>query len=80
MPEPVLFWNHLALEANRMDHTGQMKATHQRGPTLTARALAMLHIAVHDACVLYYPTTPPSTRLGCQVSNCPETRPTPATK
>lgn len=48
MTEAVLLWNHIALEANRRDHTGQMHAVNQRGPALSARALAMVHIAMHD--------------------------------
>ena len=34
MQDPILFWNNVALEANRLDHTGAMEAEHQRGPTL----------------------------------------------
>ena len=54
MTEPVLYWNNIALEANRRDHSGQMKAVHHGGPTRSARALAIVHIAMHDACVRYY--------------------------
>ena len=31
MQDPILFWNNVALEANRLDHTGAMEAEHQRG-------------------------------------------------
>ena len=49
MDSPILFWNAVALECNRLDHTGVMAARNQRGPTLSSRALAMVHIALHDA-------------------------------
>ncbi len=49
MDDPILFWNEVALEANRLDHTGAMEAEHQRGPTLSSRALAIVHLAMHDA-------------------------------
>jgi vanadium chloroperoxidase len=49
MEDPILFWNAVALEANRLDHTGAMEAEHQRGPTLSSRALAIVHLAMHDA-------------------------------
>jgi hypothetical protein len=47
MPDPILFWNNVALEANRVSHTnGQNEQT---GPTLSARALAIVHLAMYDA-------------------------------
>ncbi|NPU14080.1 phosphatase PAP2 family protein [Bradyrhizobium sp. 83002] len=49
MSDPALYWNTTALEANRIDHTGAMAARNQRGPTLSSRALAMVHVAMHDA-------------------------------
>ena len=54
MEDPILFWNDVALEANRLDHTESgdgppMQAEHQRGPTLSSRALAIVHLAIHDA-------------------------------
>lgn len=53
MEDPILFWNAVALECNRLDHTGvPHPIRHQRGPTLSSRALAMAHIAMHDAFVL----------------------------
>ena len=53
MEDPVLYWNAVALECNRLDHTGAPDPKrHQRGPTLSSRALAMAHIAMHDAFVL----------------------------
>lgn len=49
MEDPILFWNEVALEANRLDHTGAMEAEHQRGPTRSSRAFAIAHLAMHDA-------------------------------
>lgn len=50
--DAILFWNAVALECNRFDHTGVTAARNQRGPTLSSRALAIIHIAMHDAYVL----------------------------
>jgi membrane-associated phospholipid phosphatase len=52
MDDPILYWNAVSLECNRRDHTGVMAARNQRGPTLSSRALAIIHIAMHDAYVL----------------------------
>lgn len=49
MEDPILFWNAVALEANRLDHTGAMEGEHQAGPTLSSRAIAIIHLAMHDA-------------------------------
>ncbi len=46
MDDPILYWNRVALEANRVSHT---VAGEQRGPTLSSRALAIVHLAIHDA-------------------------------
>jgi vanadium chloroperoxidase len=47
MPDPILLWNEIALEANRVSHTnGQGEQT---GPTLSSRALAIVHLAMYDA-------------------------------
>ncbi|EMD69654.1 hypothetical protein GGP41_001205 [Bipolaris sorokiniana] len=42
----VLYWNHVGLELNRVTHT---VGGPQTGPPISARALGMLHLAVHDA-------------------------------
>jgi hypothetical protein len=52
MENPITFWNDVALECNRLDHTGKMEARNQRGPTLSSRALAIVHIGIHDAYVV----------------------------
>jgi hypothetical protein len=47
MQDPILLWNEAALEANRVSHTnGQGEQT---GPPLSARALAIVHLAMYDA-------------------------------
>ncbi|MBI1761947.1 MAG: phosphatase PAP2 family protein [Acidobacteria bacterium] len=45
--DPILFWNDVALEANRVSHTNGAKE--QTGPPLSARALAVVHLAMYDA-------------------------------
>jgi hypothetical protein len=47
MTDPILFWNEVALEANRVSHTNGERE--QTGPVLSARALAIVHLAMHDA-------------------------------
>jgi Vanadium chloroperoxidase N-terminal domain/PAP2 superfamily len=49
MHDYVMMWNAIALDLNARDHTGIMNAKNQRGPTASARALAMVHVAIHDA-------------------------------
>src|SRR5436305_6695593 len=47
MSDSILFWNDVALEANRISHTnGKME---QNGPTLSSRALAIVHLVMYDA-------------------------------
>ena len=45
--DPILYWNDVALEANRVSHTNG--AGEQTGPTLSSRALAIVHLAMYDA-------------------------------
>lgn len=52
MEDPILFWNAVTLECNRLDHTVEPVKRTQAGPTLSSRATAMAHIAMHDAYVL----------------------------
>jgi len=59
MPDVILYWNDVALEANRISFTnGKME---QPGPTLSSRALAIVHLAMYDAYVAIVPSpgTPP---------------------
>lgn len=45
--DSILYWNEVALEANRVSHTNG--AGEQTGPTLSSRALAIVHLAIYDA-------------------------------
>jgi hypothetical protein len=47
MTDPILYWNAVALEANRVSHTNDKKE--QVGPALSSRALAIVHLAMYDA-------------------------------
>ena len=49
MRDYVMLWNAVALEMARRDHTGRMNAKNNRGPTASSRALAIIHLAMHDA-------------------------------
>ncbi|MDQ3610982.1 MAG: phosphatase PAP2 family protein [Actinomycetota bacterium] len=54
--DPILYWNAVALEANRISHTNGKKE--QTGPTLSSRALAIVHLAMYDAFVGTDTTSP----------------------
>jgi len=43
---PVLYWNQVGLELNRITHS---LGGPQGGPTMSSRALGLLHLAMHDA-------------------------------
>jgi membrane-associated phospholipid phosphatase len=45
--DPILYWNAVALEADRVSHT--VMPNEQPGPVLCARALAIVHLAMYDA-------------------------------
>jgi Vanadium chloroperoxidase N-terminal domain/PAP2 superfamily len=49
--EQVLYWNEVAIEANRLSFTNLQKGEipEQGGPTLSSRALGIIHLAMHDA-------------------------------
>ena len=47
--DAILVWNNIALNAVANDHTGAAQTVNQRGPTRTARALAIVHVAMFDA-------------------------------
>lgn len=47
MQDPILLWNQVALDANRVSHTIAKKE--QTGPTSSSRALAIVHLAMYDA-------------------------------
>lgn len=45
----VLYWNGVLLEASRRDHSQGYANGQQPGPTATSRAMAIVHLAIHDA-------------------------------
>ena len=51
--DPILYWNNVALETNRRDFSNvpgtDKPSPEQGGPTLSARALAIVHLAMYDA-------------------------------
>jgi vanadium chloroperoxidase len=47
--DPILYWNAVTLEANRLSHTNGQEE--QTGPILSSRALAIVHLAMYDAFV-----------------------------
>lgn len=68
MADAILDWNAVALEANRVNHTNGQDTT-QNGPPRSARALAIVHLAMYDAYVgvdtaaglsPYLPNLPPA--------------------
>lgn len=48
----VLYWNAVLLEASRRDFTRGFTSGQQPGPIRTSRAMAMVHLAIHDAVAL----------------------------
>ena len=51
MTDPILLWNEVALEANRVSHTNFIDTglDEETGPTRSSRALAIVHLAMYDA-------------------------------
>ena len=49
MQDPTLFWNAVALDAIKNDHTAPLEGENQRGPTMSSRAACLVHLAMHDA-------------------------------
>ena len=48
--DQILYWNDVALEADRVDHTPEPdQQPQQAGPLLCSRALAIVHLAMYDA-------------------------------
>jgi Vanadium chloroperoxidase N-terminal domain len=45
--DAILYWNDVALEANQVSHTNGKNE--QTGPTLSSRAIAIVHLAMYDA-------------------------------
>ena len=74
MTDAILYWNQVALDAAKEDYSTAdpvKDPPQQRGPTLTSRALAIVHLAMYDAYVgitggptyLSYATTPGTNHL-----------------
>ncbi|MEP9400216.1 hypothetical protein [Sphingomonas sp. VNH70] len=59
---PVFYWNHVALEMNRITHS---LGGPQTGPTMSSRAMGLIHLAMHDAffATLKFGGNPPASRL-----------------
>lgn len=61
--DAILYWNEVSLETVAADHTGSpvggMPQSDQGGPTRTARALAIVHLAMYDAFNSITPTYAP---------------------
>ena len=73
MKSSVEFWNDVCLELTRRDFTkktdGSAATPEQGGPTATSRAMAIIHLAMHDA---WFGTTSPAlTYLGRLVPPVP---------
>lgn len=45
--DSILYWNEVALEANKVSHSNGKNE--QTGPTLSSRALGIVHLAMYDA-------------------------------
>ncbi|MFG6414591.1 phosphatase PAP2 family protein [Roseateles sp. DC23W] len=56
----VLYWNHVGLQMNRITHS---LGGPQGGPTMSSRALGLLHLAMHDAYLGWLGSTTPSPYL-----------------
>jgi vanadium chloroperoxidase len=51
----ILYWNHVGLDLNRLTHSVPFGGP-QTGPPISARALGMLHLAIHDAYFAIHPS------------------------
>lgn len=49
---PILYWNAVLLEASRRDFTRGFNNAQQPGPIRTSRAMAIVHVAIHDVVAL----------------------------
>lgn len=58
---PVLYWNAVLLEASRRDFTRGFNNAQQPGPIRTSRAMAIVHLAIHD--VVAYRVNPAATYI-----------------
>jgi hypothetical protein len=67
--DPILYWNEVALEANRVSHSNGKGE--QTGPTLSSRALGIVHLAMHDAFFGSYSTGAPGTTYSTYLPGLP---------
>ncbi len=71
MIDSILFWNQVALDAAKVDFSTENPSTkpdpQQPGPTYTARALAIIHLAMHDAYMGIISTSPSDTYLNYSI-------------
>ncbi len=75
--DSILYWNDVALETNRVSHTNGKEE--QTGPTLSARALAMVHLAMYDAFAGADKVGPSSSNLSPYLTNPAIPAPPPGT-
>jgi vanadium chloroperoxidase len=61
----ILYWNHVGLDLNHLTHT---VGGPQTGPPISARALGMLHLAIHDAYFAIKPSSSFGTFLTAEAS------------
>lgn len=59
--DPVLHWNSVLLEISRRDFTRGYHNAQQPGPIRTSRAMAIVHLAIHDA--IAFKNNPPAAYL-----------------
>lgn len=72
--DPILYWNSVASEANRVAHTTPHDSERgSRGPVGSSRAFAIVHLAMHDAYFTIHPAphgtylaSPPVAPAGAQ--------------
>jgi Vanadium chloroperoxidase N-terminal domain len=51
MQDSIMYWNEVVLDANKESHTSGMDAMLVNGPTMSSRAMAIVHLAMYDAFV-----------------------------
>jgi hypothetical protein len=51
MQDSIMYWNEVVLDANKESHTSNSDAMLVNGPTMSSRAMAIVHLAMYDAFV-----------------------------
>ncbi|KAJ5472589.1 hypothetical protein N7530_006590 [Penicillium desertorum] len=67
----ILYWNYVGLELNRLTHSLTVSGP-QNGPPISARALGMLHLAIHDAYFTIRPDNTFTTYLNAGLPAAPQ--------